>query len=332
MASNYIFTLTPTFTQGLILGQLSILLLLVLILKYLFLDSEPGRQNPTFHPTLAADKHDEAGRFNMQGTVESVIDEEGDSLEDDEEEREGESADWFNLLLRNVLDAYRSKLRDDLPGAEGDEVARRKLEEYANRIRPAALVDPIRIHSVDLGSSAPRFSNIRLKSSGMRSTAPSSRSRRRSAARELASQDSEPSEVELDMVYKDSVSVALSTGVLFNYPLPSFARLPVSLTISLELFQSPVVFLPPSASVKPSTLQISIPPDGFTLNIKTTSLIGSRAKLADVPKLHELIEHQIRRLVAQKNAYTFVLPGLASVNEVKEAIRHEKEAQHLPDS
>ena len=42
------------------------------------------------------------------------------------------------------------------------------------------------------------------------------------------------------MTYTDTVSVSLSTAYLFNYPLPSFARLPVSVTISLSLFSSSV--------------------------------------------------------------------------------------------
>ena len=39
-----------------------------------------------------------------------------------------------------VVDAYRTKLRGDLPGAEGDEVARRRVEQFANKMRPAAFV------------------------------------------------------------------------------------------------------------------------------------------------------------------------------------------------
>lgn len=46
--------------------------------------------------------------------------------------------------------------------------------------------------------------------------------------------------VEFDMVYTDSISVSLSTSALFNYPLPYFVRLPVTLTVSLSLFSSNV--------------------------------------------------------------------------------------------
>lgn len=50
--------------------------------------------------------------------------------------------------------------------------------------------------------------------------------------------------VKFDMSYTDSISMSLSTAYLFNYPMSSFARLPVSLTISLDLFESSVSFMP----------------------------------------------------------------------------------------
>jgi maintenance of mitochondrial morphology protein 1 len=61
---------------------------------------------------------------------------------------------------------------------------------------------------------------------------------------------------------------------------------------------------------------LNLPPQ-FTLELKTTSLMGSRAKLADVPKVHELIENQVRRILAEKGTWKVVLPGLTSVAEVK---------------
>lgn len=67
-------------------------------------------------------------------------------------------------------------------------------------------------------------------------------------------------------------------------------------------------------------LTLAIPPD-FTLDLKTTSLMGSRAKLADVPKLHELIQHQVRRILAARAVWKVVLPGIGSVAEVKHEIR-----------
>lgn len=40
--------------------------------------------------------------------------------------------------------------------------------------------------------------------------------------------------------------------------------------------------------------------------------MGSRAKLANVPKLHELIQHQVRRVLAARATFNIPLPGLSA--------------------
>jgi len=62
----------------------------------------------------------------------------------------------------------------------------------------------------------------------------------------------------------------------------------------------------------------------FTLDLKSTSLLGSRAKLADVPKLHELIDSQLRRALIRRGTLKIVLPGLSNVEDVK-AVEPERE-------
>ncbi|KAJ3018028.1 hypothetical protein NUW54_g440 [Trametes sanguinea] len=298
MATAYIFTLQPTFTQGLILGQASILLLLFLVLKYLFFDADPDRPyrkasyQPKVEPGLAG--HD-SGATRIELGNGGLTPDYGAA----------ESSEWLNLFLQQVLDAYRVKLRNGLSGAEGDEVARQRVEEFANKMRPAGFLDYIKVHDVDLGSSAPRLTRARIH----RPTAPGT----------------DP-EIEYDMSYIDSVSISISTSVLFNYPFPSFARLPVSLTISLSLFASSVRLTPPNPHSPHPTITFTLPAphSDFTLDIKTTSLMGSRAKLEDVPKLHELILHQIRRVIIEKGTWKVVLPGLASVSEVQEDVKMER--------
>jgi len=51
--------------------------------------------------------------------------------------------------------------------------------------------------------------------------------------------------------------------------------------------------------------------------------MGSRAKLANVPKLHELIQHQVRRLLAARATWDFVLPGLGTVMAAQENVKKE---------
>ncbi|KAL0580314.1 ERMES complex subunit mmm1 [Marasmius crinis-equi] len=285
MANNYVFSLQPTFTQGFIIGQVSILVLLYFILKYLFLDSTKYPfETSSYHPKVGSDSlaRHQYSSPESTGTPEC------------------ESAEWFALLLQQVMDVYRSKLRDDLSGPAGDEVARQRVEDYANKIRPAGFLDHIVIHSVNLGKSAPRLYNGR---------------------RHRLSED-QPTEIEFDVDYTDSISVSLSTSYLFNYPMPSFARLPVSLTISLSLFKSAISIVPPSPTSPAPVMTFSISPT-FTLDLTTASLMGSRAKLANVPKLHELIQHQVHRVLASRATWKVVLPGLASVAEAKQEIKKE---------
>jgi maintenance of morphology protein 1 len=79
----------PTFTQGLILGQFSIVVLLVLILRHLFFDSPAGRrlETPTYHPRL---EEDEDAKVDAS------------TSDDDDTFRGAESTVWFNLILRSV--------------------------------------------------------------------------------------------------------------------------------------------------------------------------------------------------------------------------------------
>lgn len=86
MGNNYIFSLTPTFTQGLVLGQLSILVLLVLVLKYLFfVPPNEVSETPTFQPLTKPDYP----RSPIPGDEITT-------------EKDSESANWFNLLARQV--------------------------------------------------------------------------------------------------------------------------------------------------------------------------------------------------------------------------------------
>lgn len=54
--------------------------------------------------------------------------------------------------------------------------------------------------------------------------------------------------------------------------------------------------------------------------------MGSRAKLANVPKLHELIQHQVRRALASRAIWKVELPGLSTAAEIRQEIRKDASA------
>ncbi len=87
-SSGYmLFTFQPTFTQGLILGQFSILILLAVILKYLFLDTEHSQNVPVYAdpapPVLKPSIHSAHVGENAARV-------------------ESESTEWLNILLHEV--------------------------------------------------------------------------------------------------------------------------------------------------------------------------------------------------------------------------------------
>lgn len=95
MASAYVFTLQPTFTQGLILGQASILFLLFLILKYLFFDTDPERPcRKASYPLNVEYRSSEEtladARVNFH------------ELEPTRHEEDSETSEWLNVVLQQV--------------------------------------------------------------------------------------------------------------------------------------------------------------------------------------------------------------------------------------
>jgi len=266
----------PTFTQGLILGQISVLVLLVAILRYLFLDTDPSQP---YSPNPLADSNQLPKRQKL-ATSSYDADIVGGL-------QGPESAEWFNLVLYQISQSYREEIRGHLPGSAGDEAAREKIERWANEQAASEYMDPICVHSVDLGSGSPSISDVHFE-------------------RGKTPQDIH---VKFKLSYTDTVSISLSTSALFNYPAPYFARLPISLTVSLVLFECTATLIPPSPAADSPNITLVLPPT-FTLDLQTSSLLGSRAKLADVPKLHDMIVHRIRKALAERGSISLVLPGI----------------------
>ena len=82
--------LQPTFTQGLVIGQLSILILLGMILKYLFLESSQYPLEASYHQQVDND----AFLHKRDSEVLNInLDQDSDTYE---------STKWFNTLLSHV--------------------------------------------------------------------------------------------------------------------------------------------------------------------------------------------------------------------------------------
>jgi len=273
--ANYLFTLQPTFTQGLVLGQLSVFFLLALILKYLFWHTGPEPQLIALPPK--SQRHPQESR--VDATVEPKHEEQDESLE------------WFNGLLLRVVETYRAQLCEYKTGPEAEETIRRKVESKINELRPRNFIDHVKVHSVDIGTSSPRLTRARVD-------------------RGEPERNDRGDATTFNVSYRDSISISLSTSIVLHYPRPFFARLPIALTLSLVLFSSNLVLIPPDPGSETPCLTFTLPPD-FTLEVESNSLLGSRAKLADVPKVHEMIVSQIRRSLISRGTWTIVLPRVS---------------------
>ena len=87
----FLLLFQPTFTQGLVIGQLSILILLGMILKYLFLESSQyPLETASYHQQVDSDA------FLRKRDLEVP------NVSLDQDSGASESTKWFNTLLSHV--------------------------------------------------------------------------------------------------------------------------------------------------------------------------------------------------------------------------------------
>ncbi|KZT57409.1 hypothetical protein CALCODRAFT_508843 [Calocera cornea HHB12733] len=272
-----------SFTLGILLGQASILFLIYLFVRYLLLA-----------PSDAPVSHSAAPKPRLRNVPPLA------------EKRTDEQAEWLNAMTRQasdelcmhrIVDAYRASLSapppDVLPSpAQAADTVRAKVEKWVNEHRSPETMDEIVVHECDLGADAPSVRDVRLS--------PHSKGGLRA-------------EFDVDYSPTSPPSVSISTALLLNVPVQRFGSLPVSLNVALSHISGTLIFhIPPDAG--PVTMHLSSTPP-LQLSLSLSSLVGSRAKLADLPKLHELVESRVRmvledRLGKQGEGWEFVLPGL----------------------
>ncbi|ORY25280.1 hypothetical protein BCR39DRAFT_544734 [Naematelia encephala] len=277
-----------TFTQGLILGQASFLVLVLLFVRYV-----------VFSPSESIDdegwrrRREERAKKTVLSTTAVPAPPASTLLFKTEYEmgtHPAESADWLNVLFAQVLQGYRN----DLLSSGGEEGARQRVESWLNPEEGRlSWLDPIHVTALNLGSSFPLLSNARIRPAD-------SQGRIRA---------------EIDIDYLDSVSLSLSTAVLINFPRPRFAVLPVSLGVELVSIGGTMSVQLHEPVEEFQHLHVCLLPD-FHLNLKTTTLLGSRAKLQDIPKLEQIIIARLRAVVQDRLVHphhlTITLPRLLS--------------------
>lgn len=216
-----------------------------------------------------------------------------------------ESLDWLNVLIAQAVISYRNAIldSDDGPTATFERLLNRQSSSAPSLIQ----LDTIIVEEVNLGDNFPKLSNARA-----RPTAQGSLVRIDQICSWCISLTRDEKRVDMELDYTDVVSISLSTNILLNVPKPRFAVLPVSLVLTVSSLSSAL-----SLTVTPEptpTVHISIEPD-FEMQVTTRSLLGSKAKLQDLPKVEQILKERIRAVMIEKLVYParveIALPKLA---------------------
>ncbi|WVN90415.1 uncharacterized protein L203_105651 [Cryptococcus depauperatus CBS 7841] len=268
-----------TFTQGFILGQASFLIILLLFIRYIVFSSNEASNREDWRKRRA-ERASRAPTNTFTSPSPLIL---LQKTSYDMSTHAAESSDWLNVLLAQVLQGYRN----DLLSEGGEDGARARVERWLNPGgEKLGWLDPIEVNSISLGGSFPLLSNARIRPSDGQGHL----------------------RAEIDVDYIDSMSMSLSTAILVNFPRPRFAVLPVSLGVELlSLGGTMSVTLHEPVNDR-QHIHVCLLPD-FHLNLKTTSLLGSRAKLQDIPKLEQLILSRLRMLIQDR----FVHPNHISL-------------------
>ncbi|PWN48806.1 hypothetical protein IE53DRAFT_318746, partial [Violaceomyces palustris] len=314
-----------SFTQGLIVGQLSMVIIAILLIRYvIFEDSSLALEKERRRSDLNKRRSDwerwgrnddgrrkkslreqDATTTTTTTTFASILKKTGYDISN----HASESTDWLNVVFAQAVAGYRQDVLS----------ARDLMEEILNRKTGNGkmdFLDPIKVTEADFGDRYPIFSNARVR----------------------PADDTGRMRIEVDVDYSDQITLAIDTKLVINLPKPRFAVLPISLsltvvkfsgTLAIELFSTePSSVVLPPASPQPSAngdrqtptnprsrhqLHFSLHPD-FALEASASSLLGSRAKLQDVPKIEQILISRLRGFIQDRfvwpKYWSLTLPNL----------------------
>ncbi|KAI1074072.1 hypothetical protein F5B20DRAFT_564765 [Whalleya microplaca] len=308
---------TLSFTQGLIVGQLSVVLLLAAFIKFFIFGDHPSpeitasiranerrartvahRQSiltlrtpdtrPQQHPTLNK-KKSSILRNPPTLTIGSILNKTYYNVNS----HQPESLDWFNVLIAQTIAQFRSD-------AHHDEAILTSLTKALNGTSRPDFLDEIKVTELTLGEDFPIFSNCRIipvDEDGLSlDTAPGGEKRFDTNSSRAKTEGSRL-QARMDVDLSDMITLAIETKLLLNYPKRLTAVLPVALAVSVVRFSGTlsISFIPSNPSQSTPTMMTFSFLDDYRLDFSIRSLVGSRSRLQDVPKIAQLIEARLHR-------------------------------------
>lgn len=317
-----------TFAQGFVFGQLVLGILLLLLFRQLFMtnvaESIAKQRADLIYRTHALQKSLDKRSKRAAGKRTPYEKAFQERMEDilrhtkyDMEHHAPESLDWLNLMVAQTLHGYRASVwlasrghseRDadlPLPSLQTEEqtaakyfverllngvVAGRTMDVLVGRSPHFRLLtqDTITVTDIDFGNAYPVFSNAKFRPAG-----------RMQGLR-----------LEVDVDYVDRISLGLDTKLLLNFPHFRFGSLAIAVCVRIERITGTlgIEIGPKQGTASTQEVRVSLYPD-FMLDVHVSSLLGSKNKLQDVPKIEQLLISRLRMAIQQR----FVWPHFWSI-------------------
>ncbi|PTB35275.1 ERMES complex subunit mmm1 [Trichoderma asperellum] len=300
---------TFSFTHGLIVGQLSVVLILAVFIKFFIFGDAPS---PDVAASLRATERRSRTLAHKQSLLRlrSPSQRHGQSLNRKKstvlrnpptltigsilsktyynvDSHQPESLDWFNVLIAQTIAQFRSD-------AQHDDAILNSLTKTLNGTSRPDFVDEIRVTELSLGEEFPILSNCRIIPVDEDGISLGSHVKFDPAT---AARDGTRLQARMDVDLSDMLTMAVETKLLLNYPKKLSAVLPVALSVSVVRFSGTlsISFLPSNPSQSTPTMMAFNFLDDYRLDFSIRSLLGSRSRLQDVPKIAQLIESRLHR-------------------------------------
>ncbi|KAK8065843.1 Maintenance of mitochondrial morphology protein 1 [Apiospora hydei] len=307
---------TLSFTQGLIVGQLSVVLLIAAFIKFFIFGDAPSpeeiaqlrateRRSRTLahkrslltlrtdnprqpQPTLNK-KKSAILRNPPTLTIGSILHKTYYNVDS----HQPESLDWFNVLIAQTIAQFRSD-------AQHDDAILTSLTKALNGTSRPDFLDEIKVSELTLGEDFPILSNCRiipLDEDGLSLDPGPNAGKRFDANSSRATREGARLQARMDVDLSDMITLALETKMLLNYPKRLTAVLPVALAVSVVRFSGTlcISFIPSNPSQSTPTMMAFNFLDDYRLDFSIRSLVGSRSRLQDVPKIAQLVESRLHK-------------------------------------
>ncbi|KAI1497502.1 hypothetical protein F5X99DRAFT_421280 [Biscogniauxia marginata] len=326
---------TLSFTQGLIFGQISVVLLIAAFIKFFIFGDPPSpevtasiraterRSRTLAHKQSLLTLRTPNTRQSQQTlsrkkssilrnpptlTIGSILNKTYYNVDS----HQPESLDWFNVLIAQTIAQFRSD-------AQHDDAILTSLTKALNGTSRPDFLDEIKVTELTLGEDFPIFSNCRIipvDEDGLSLDTGPGGERRFDANSARAKMDGSRLQARMDVDLSDMITLALETKMLLNYPKRLTAVLPVALSVSVVRFSGTlsISFIPSNPSQSTPTMMTVSFLDDYRLDFSIRSLMGSRSRLQDVPKIAQLVESRLHRWfddrVVEPRFQEFALPSL----------------------